>query len=181
MLDRDAYEFLREISGKLQEHGRRIAGGEFRGKVTAVDAGKKKVRVEIGKDPDGNPVLSPWTPYRQIAGALKLHTPPSVGQTMTVRADTGDIQQGIAEPLHWSDDNGSPSDSGEEHVLTFGDVRVALDTAGVALTVGGTTFVFSGGGFVQNGGQQTHDGKNVGATHVHKGVVPGGGMSGEPL
>ena len=30
------------------------------------------------------------------------------------------------------------------------------------------------------GGKVTHDGKNIGATHIHGGVVPGGGLTDVP-
>lgn len=173
-------EIIREIGDRLQEHNRRLAGATMRGKVTEVDPAKKIVRIEIGKDEDGNPVKSPWVPYKQTAGALKLHNPPSVGQVMGITAESGDVEQGVAEPYWWSDDNESPSDSGDEHKLTFGDVTITLSSGGLSLTVGGTTFDFTGGGFTQTGGRQEHDGKSVGADHRHADVVTGPDQTGLP-
>lgn len=187
---------LRSILARQQETDRRLAGGEVRGKVTEVNAAEAWVRVEIGKDSDGNPVLSPKVPYKQTAGALKLHNPPSVGQTMTIRSDSGDVEQGIAEAFHWSDENSATSTDGEAHKLTFGDVTIDLNddqvkftvggavvditASGVTITVGGVTFSLTGAGFTQTGGQQVHDGKDVGSTHTHTGVAVGGAETGPP-
>lgn len=159
---------------RIIELERRGAAQEMRGKVADVDVAKKMARVDIGKDEDGNPVLSPWLPYKQIAGALKFHQPPTVGQLMTLRSASGDVQQGVLEPFHWSDDNPSPSDDAASNVMTFGDVTVEVTAGGIKATVGGTVYNFTADGFIQTGGKQEHDGLNVGSDHVHGGVVRGG-------
>ena len=87
VLAQDIEPLFRSIFSKLQENDRRFAGTEMRWKVTEVNAAEAWVRLEIGKDADGQPVLSGKVPYKQTAGALKLHSPPSVGQTMTIRSD----------------------------------------------------------------------------------------------
>lgn len=187
---------LRSIIARQQEHDRRLAGTEVRGKVTEVNASEAWVRLEIGKDAEGNPVLSGKVPYKQTAGALKLHNPPSVGQTMTIRSDSGDIEQGIAEAFHWSDENSATSTDGEAHKLTFGDVTIDLNSSaltftvggatvvvngsGMTITVGGTTFALTAAGFTQTGGTITHDGKVIDKTHTHTGVAVGGAETGPP-
>lgn len=173
-------EAITPLIDAIVEHDRRLGATDWRGKVTDVDPAKKLARIEIGKNSDGEAIKSPWLPYSQTAGALKVHSPPSEGQTMTIRGSTGDIEQGALEPFHWSDDNQSPSESGDEHVLTLGDVRVTLTGGGITATIGGVTYSFSGEGFVQTGGKQEHDGKNVGSDHKHTGVTPGGGISDVP-
>ncbi len=192
----DIYPLLRSAFAEIGDLKRRAAGTEMRGKVTEVDASKARVRMEIGKDADGQPVLSPWVPYKQTAGALKLHNPPSVGQTMSIRADSGDIEQGVAEPFHWSDDNEATSTDGEAHKLTFGNVTVDLKDgqlkfsiggatvdlteSGATVTVGGTSFALTSAGFQQTGGTITHDGTVIDKTHVHTGVSVGGAETGPP-
>ena len=125
-------------------------------------------------------LLSPWVPYKQTAGALKLHNPPSVGQTMAIRSDSGDIEQGVAEAFHWSDANPANSTDGEAHKLTFGDVTVDLISGGLKVTVGGTTFDLTAAGFYQTGGMVKHNGHDIGDTHKHKDVVPGPELTGVP-
>jgi len=181
------YTILRRIFERLSEHERRLAGTEVRGKVKQVDAVKKRVRIAIGKDEDGVDVLTPWVPYAQTAGRLKIHSVPSVGQAMSVRSETGDVEQGVAHPFHWTDDNASPSSSADEHILTLGSVTLKLVDDGLELTVGGTSVKITGSSFEVDadnvpiiGVSLTHNDKNIGHTHVHGGVEPGGADTDTP-
>ena len=114
---------------------RRIDTMVRHGKVEKVDAKKQRVRLRVGGT-DDEPQFSPWVPYGQIAGALKVHTPPSEGQQMTLLSPTGDFRQAVAMPLTWSDDNKSPSDKSDEHVATFENVTVVLKKDSLKVTVG---------------------------------------------
>jgi len=98
--------------------------------------------------------------------------------------------------MTWSDQNKSPSSNGDENVLTYGNVKATIkddltqvDVGGtvlevtsghVKITVGGVTVEISGEGVAITGGMVTHDGKNIGSTHIHGGVVPGGGLTDVP-
>jgi phage baseplate assembly protein gpV len=123
----------------------RVANSVVHGKVTDVDASKQLARVQIGEDENGQPVKSPWVPYGQMAGALKVHAPPSVGQNMTMMNPTGDPSQGILMPMTWNNANESPSKNGNENVLTYGNVRVELKNDHVLLKVGSTELKITGG------------------------------------
>lgn len=139
---------MREITEILN----RIAGLEKRlssmvrhGPVAQVNPAEGWVRLNLGEG-DSGPLLSPKIPYAQMAGALKVHAPPSEGQQMTYFAPSGDPRQAIALPMTWSDANPSPSGSGEENVLTFGSVTIAVKADSVRLTAGGTWLEISSGG-----------------------------------
>jgi phage baseplate assembly protein gpV len=106
------------------------------GTVEQVDAKKQRLRIRLGEGDEGAPFLGPWVPYAQIAGDLKLHAPPSKGQQMTMLNPTGDFRQAVAIPLTWSDRNQSPSEKPDEHVLTFGSVRVTLKESELEFKVG---------------------------------------------
>lgn len=182
------HRVMRSIFERLQEHERRLAGTHWTGKVKAVDAQKHLVRLLLGKDDDGGEVLSPWVPIAQIAGALKLHSMPSIDQVMSIRSESGDIAQGVAEPYHWTDENPSPSQDQAEHVLTFGDVRITLIAGGVTFKVGGTTVEISDGAVKINsdliamvGESVTHNDHEIGDDHKHTNVETGGGLSGPPV
>jgi hypothetical protein len=170
----DIAPLLRDMLIRILEQQRRFAGAEMRGKVTDVDTSAKKARIAIGTDSDGNPVKSPWVPYAQIAGDLKFHQPPSVGQVMSLRSENGDIEQGVLDPYHFSDDNPSPSADANSNVLTFGSVKVTLGQSSIEVDIGGTVYTFAAAGFDQTGGYQKHNGTHVDDTHVHGGVIPGG-------
>jgi phage baseplate assembly protein V len=130
--------FHEQYAGLLRDVAdlkRRLDTTVRHGTVTDVDAKKQRVRLSIGGTED-KPHKSPWVPYGQIAGALKVHTPPSVGQQMTLFAPTGDFRQSVALPFTWSDDNKSPSDKPDEHVLTFENVTVTIKKDSLKVTVG---------------------------------------------
>jgi len=117
---------LVEMAGRIADLERRMSGMLRHGTVEEVDTKKQIVRLKHGNDVDGNPFLSPWIPYAQHAGALKVHTPPSKGQQYTIQAPNGDWQQAVAVPMTWSDQNKSPSEKDDENVLTFGDVTITI-------------------------------------------------------
>jgi phage baseplate assembly protein gpV len=171
---------LVELASRVADLERRFSGVVRHGTVDQVDPAKQIVRLKFGEDKDGNPFLSPWVPYAQIAGALKVHTPPSVGQQMSTLSPSGDWMQSIALPMHWSDQNASPSQNGDENVLTYGNVRATIKDDLVQITVGGVTVNISSDGVAITGGKVTHNGKNIGSTHIHGGVVPGGGLTDVP-
>lgn len=187
---------LVELASRIAELERRFSGTMRHGTVAEVDAGKQIVRLNLGKDVEGKPFLSPWIPYAQIAGALKVHTPPSRGQQFTMLSPTGDWQQAIALPMTWSDQNQSPSGNGDENVLTYGNIRATIKddltqvhvggtkfeitSSHVRITVAGVSVEITDGGVAITGGKITHDGKNIGSTHIHGGVVRGGDLTDEP-
>jgi phage baseplate assembly protein gpV len=187
---------LVELASRVAELERRFSGTMRHGTVEEVDPAKQIVRLNFGKDVEGKPFLSPWIPYAQIAGALKVHTPPSKGQQYTLLSPTGDWQQAVALPLTWSEQNQSPSSNGDENVLTYGNVRATIKDDLTKVVVGGTEFQITsslvkikvGGvevkitddGVAITGGTVTHDEKNIGSTHKHGGIVRGGALTDPP-
>ena len=115
-----------ELAARIAELERRFSGMVRHGTIEEVDPAKQIMRLNFGKDVDGKPFLSPWIPYAQIAGALKVHTPPSKGQQFTALSPNGDWRQAVAMPMTWSNQNPSPSDKGNENVLTFGSVTIRI-------------------------------------------------------
>jgi len=170
----------RALLSRITELERRMAGMEWRGAVTDVDASGSRIKIEIGTDEDGSPVKSPWVPVSQRAGALKIHSMPSQGEVVTLRSESGDIRQAVASQFHWTDQNQSPSGDAEVHKLTFGDVAITLSPAELLINVGGVSYRFAAAGYDQVGGHHKHDGKNTGSDHIHGGVVPGGANTTEP-
>lgn len=160
-----------ELSNRLAALERRVSGAMRHGTVAEVNTADGWVRLDLGPGTDG-PLLSPRIPYAQIAGALAVHAPPSVGQQMTFIAPGGDMRQALALPMSWGGGNASPA-SGADPALTFGDVRIDLTGGALTITVAGVTVSLSGAGLSITGGRVDHDGSDIGATHTHGGIVPG--------
>lgn len=171
---------LLDLAFRIAILEQRLASMVRHGPAAEVNAAEGWVRLNLGEGEDG-PLLSPKINYAQMAGGLKLHAPPTVGQNMTIIAPNGDMRQAIAVPMTWSDQNESPSDKADENVLTFGSVRIALTDGGVKVTVGGFSIDITGAGLKALGGKIEHDGKEIGSTHRHRDVEPGAGQSGEPV
>lgn len=190
----DLIQVLLSLVQDVSELKRRTAASNWRGKVKEVDPEKGTARIILGQDEDGNDVLSPPLPYAQTAGALKIHTPPSVGQQMEVSTSGGDMEQGTLRPLHWSNENTSPSTKGDEHVATLGQFRVEIRSGEIVITVpkvklvaGGSTFELTDSGLTLvakavavTGDTMKHNGKSIDATHIHGGVIPGAGNTDVP-
>lgn len=146
------FDAIARLVTRVAELERRNSNAFRHGTVVEVDPKKQLVRLQIGGT-EQEPFKSPWVPYGQIAGALKVHTPPSIGQTMTMINPGGDFRQGVALPMTWSDNNKSPSEKGDEHVVTFGDFRAELRGNELTIKVprlfiecDGSTFELTGGG-----------------------------------
>lgn len=174
---------MREIAAilaRVAELERKVAGSQRHGVVHEVDPAAGTVRLRLGEGTDGQPFLSPPIPYAQTMGALKAHIPPSVGQQMTMMAPGGDWRQAVALGMSASNANPSPSGAGDQNVITFGAATITLTGSGLTIAVGGVTLAISGGGVAITGGTVTHNGKNIGSTHTHGGVVIGGSSTAPP-
>lgn len=118
---------LIEDNARLKAHINRVEGAMnnmFRpGKVTDVDTKKQRARIEVASQ-DGKVTKSAWVPYGQIAGDYKQHRPPTKGQQMMMMAPDGEFRQAMLMPFTWSDDVKSPSEKDDEHVTTFGKLKI---------------------------------------------------------
>jgi phage baseplate assembly protein V len=194
---------------ELSELAKRLADLEgvvartFRyGTVTEVDAAKQRFRMQIGEE-EGVPHKSAWIPYGQTGGAMKFHNPPSIGQQMVMVSPYGEARQAFGVPMTFSDQNASPASGGDEHVMTFGQVKVEIrddqlkasvggasieaTPDGVTITIGGSTLTLTSAkieaasALVQaTGAALKHNAKNVGDTHRHEDVTPGPALTGVP-
>ncbi len=65
--------------------------------------------------------------------------------------------------------------------VVMGD-GIVVDVAGTAYRIrkGGVTFTISADGVDIQGGTVRHNGKDIGSTHRHTGVIPGTGQTGTP-
>lgn len=176
-----AFRELVELASRVADLERRFSGMMRHGTVAEVDPARQRVRLDFGPahGSEGR-FLSPWVPYAQFSGALRVHTPPTVGQQFTAMSPTGDFQQAVAVPLTHHDGNPSPSSAADQNVVTYGNVTLTLADDLVRVQVGGVTFQITGSGVDITGGEVRHDGKNIGSTHIHGGVMSGPSVTDVP-
>lgn len=178
---------LVEIVLRLAELERKVAGMIVPGTVHAVDPETGTARLDFGTDEAGEPFLGPDRPYSQIAGAIKVHTQPSIGQQMVQLAPSGDWKQAFLVPLGWSDANASPG-TGPDPAFTYEDVRVDVSAGRLRIAVGGAAIELTASAFkmladlVQaEGSSLKHNDKEVGDQHEHDEVSKGNDTTGKPV
>lgn len=125
--------------------------------------------------------------------------PGDKGWIMAADRDISTFQQGLSESqpntarMHSFQDglfmpdamgNGdAPAGQGDRVVIGSNDggAFMSFDGSGFYFNVGGTEWALTAAGFTQTGGTVAHNGTDIGDTHIHSGVTPGGGNSGAPV
>jgi phage baseplate assembly protein gpV len=168
-------EQLDEMRRRLAELERRVGSQSRTGVVTEVDAvnGLARVRLTEGDAP----MLTGWLRWVEpAAGANKTHNPPSVGQQVEIRSESGDLHDATIQGSVNSAANGRPSGEGDEFVLLSvgtASIKAIGGGAAIVVAVGGYSLTLSAAGAVNAGGALSHDGKNIGKSHTHPNVVNG--------
>ncbi len=140
-LERDHGELaavVRRLVGRIAFLEDRIDKTIRHGKVTDVDNEKHLARIEIGNK-GGVSLKSPWVPFLQFGqtgDGYKFHNPIAVGQQCTMLSPNGEFRQAIILPFTWYDKAQSPSTSGDEHVVTFGELKDILKKQERTLSIG---------------------------------------------
>ncbi|MGU9981459.1 phage baseplate assembly protein V [Phreatobacter sp. HK31-P] len=166
-----------DILHRMEEMDRRLHGMIRIGKISEVNPQRAQARFS-----DASVRSTDWLDWQEPGnGHNRTWTAPRVGQEAVMFSPSGEPGQGLLMPGSYNKQNKAPSSNPNEVVLaSVGNARVSLLNGTLTVKSGGTTFEFGANGFKQTGGQMAHDGQNVGKTHTHKNVEPGGGNSGEP-
>ncbi len=142
------------------------------GVVSKTDA-KKGYRIELGKDDEDKPLLSPWLPHPETG---KTSVPLKKGQTVGILNVSGDPRQGIISRHGYSKGHETPNQDMEANVFEDAGVRVEIkggvlkitaDTS-VEIEIGGVNHTISGDGVITDGGEIRHNSKDIGDTHKHE-------------
>ena len=153
---------------------RRVASLIRIGTVASVDGATARVVFQEGTESAALPVAAPR------AGGIHLWAPPTPGEQVVVACPGGDTSQGIIVGSVPSGSNAPPS-SAPEFVVALGASRLTITGSEITMTAGGTVLRLSSAGLSIEGAAVTHGGTEIGRTHRHGGVAPGGGESGPPL
>lgn len=176
---------IRTLHRRIAQLDRRLAVATLSGKVHpgSQDAAKRTLRLELGKDAEGQPILSPPVRWAEAgAGAFQVHAQPADGEQMLLHSPSGSIGGGsLAVRGAYDKDTAAPSQATDAAVLKLGEATITMKGDALTIGVGGKTLAISAGGYAfAEGGKVTHGPKNIGADHKHTNVEPGGGLSGPP-
>lgn len=121
---------LRQLRRELARVNRQLAQQRMPGKVAERNESTRKVRLELGEDPEtGRKILSPWVRVPGLAaGAMKVSLPlPSIGEQMYLESPSGIVgADSLATPGAFDDDNPRPQHDPDELVMESGGMRLAL-------------------------------------------------------
>lgn len=167
-------ERLVALERKVAEQERRNRNRRRTGTIAEVDNGKGLARVKLT---DGEkPFISPWMPWKEIAaGGTSAHIPPIVGEQVDVMSESGDLTDAVIDFSTHSNANPRPH-NGPEAVIVHGGTRMTLGDGTVEIVADVTVK----GALAVQGPSVTHNGKNIGDTHKHGGVIPGGSLTDVP-
>lgn len=129
---------------------------------------------------DAQGVESFSVPWLEQAGDVVEWNPITAGQRVMLFSPSGDMSRAFIMPGGFTDDVPQPHNKGGEKRVKIGDCVITQSASGLTFEIGGTKYEFTGDGFTQTGGKQKHDGKDVGSTHIHGGVAPGGSTTDVP-
>lgn len=179
MVDVVTREF-RSIFKSIDDLQRRLAASMMNGKVAQIDG--KRVRLELlpADSRTGKPFLSPWVQLQEAAGITSTNTPVRVGDPMRLLSPNGELSsQSLAIRDSHTTENPNPA-QGDELVLGHDGAVLRMSGDSIVLELGGMKLTFSGGKVAIDSDELSHNGKNIGHTHVHSGVIPGGADTSTP-
>ncbi|WP_176244131.1 phage baseplate assembly protein V [Pseudoruegeria aquimaris] len=144
--------------------------------MTEIDPATAKGRVQF---PDHDNVQSYWLQVLQGRTRTdRTYWMPAVGEHVVVIMDQGE-EAGVIAGAIYSAADAPPSSDPNVHTIVYGDgASLTYDKGGqtFTLSVGGTTVEISPAGVAITSPSLTHNGTNVGDTHIHPesiGVVTG--------
>ena len=178
----------------LVELQRRLANVVRVGTVEEADFSTARVKVRMGG------ILTGWLPMSGIrAGGVRVWSPLTVGEQVTVFSPSGDLAQGMVMPGTYCDANASPGNSGTAINVVFPDgSTLDWDAGTMSFQTTGTVKIKAGeieleagnirvkGPVEQTGGDITSDSDVIASgihlvTHVHSGVMSGPATTGPPV
>jgi len=176
MNERDARVIAREfrtLHKVADDLDRRLASVFLNGKVDEVDGDRVRLELLPKDSRTGKPFLSPWVQVQEAAGQTGTHFPVKKGDPMRLLSPNGELgPQSLAVRDGYTGDAANPTDKKQHELMIAHDGAVRIK---------GGAIVIEGDSLDIKTGTLTHNGVNIGDDHNHTGVVPGGGISGDPV
>lgn len=119
---------LRHLRREVVRVNRKLALSHLEGVVAQRDEQKWKVRLELGTDDDGRPVLSPWVkPHSNSSGAYAYSPPlPAIGDRMRLMSPSGIVGgASFATPSAFDGEVTRPNADKDESARKYGETRLS--------------------------------------------------------
>lgn len=181
-------DLRKELAGERQRNTQRVLEGTIQSVKGA------RATVLLSDDGDDGPVQTPSirlaAPTGKRGGGVSEFTKYGVGDPVLVISPSGKVgSRSVVIPGGDSGDDPAPGAAEQDGKVTaMGDAKVEIRDGMIRLTVAGTTLTLSASGVAINGqavdiagATLRHNGANVGSTHRHPGVAPGGAQTSTPV
>jgi phage baseplate assembly protein gpV len=139
-------------------------------------------------DGENGPVLSGWVQPPDNNKGTRSRWLPQVGSQHLVMQFPGGSGPSTFVPMSHHDASPNPaSDADDTVIYDDGACRISVRGGTVQIKAGGSSIVLADGEITLSsnlvksvGASLKHNAKEVGDTHLHTGVMPGGGLTGVP-
>ena len=170
------------------ENERLLARTFIQGTVVQRDH-QKGVRLNIGLDADGQPVLSSWVQPPDQNGPTRSRWLPAIGSQHLLITVPGSEEATTILPLTHFDDHPNPAANADETVffddgtsrISIGGGKITIKAGDDKIVIGGGKIEIYGNDVTVHGAHLNHNEKSVGDTHKHGGVETGGGITDNPV
>ncbi|KQI68697.1 hypothetical protein AN189_07260 [Loktanella sp. 3ANDIMAR09] len=163
---------LKAMDRRIAELERRLRGRSREGVVVESDPGAGLYRVQLGEG-----LTTPWIRVQALSsGGVQIMAEPTVGQSVTVTSESGDLTDAQIALSSFSDAAPRPHGKSGEFAVAKGGVKMVLSAEGVSI-VGDVSIT---GRLDVTGNGVSHNGVNIGDTHTHSGVTAGASQTGTP-
>lgn len=180
-------ELRKAVAGLQQARLRTLMPGT----VKAVKG--SRVEVTLADDGDDGPVETPElrliNTTGKRGGGVSKFTKLGVGDPVLVVSPDGDVTT-ASGVMPWVDSEDDPAPGAAEtdgDVTECGNAKIEVKDGMIRLTVGASVITMSAGGITINGqsiaatgASLTHNTRNIGSSHTHGGITPGGARTDIP-
>lgn len=119
--------YVDKLFQQMSDIERRLSSMVIHGTVHEIKG--DKMRIQIGKDEKGEPILGPWLNTSNQRGEFRHRTAYAEGQNVTVLSATGDPAQGVVMPFAPNEKNKAPDHANKsgkgEDVGQLGELRTS--------------------------------------------------------
>lgn len=151
--------------------------GVKRGLVVELDP--KKMRVKVNFD-DEDETVSMWVDVlARSAGAVKTYMMPNQDDEVWCMMDAKG-EDGCVVGSKYNDKDTPPSADNAHITMTGPFGTIHIDGTNLLVDIIGDIQIKAGGEIITLSALLTHNGKNVGHTHKHTGILPGPSNTGVP-
>jgi len=177
MIPRDLPGQIVDLYSRLGEIERRARNRKRTGTIEEGPDEQGRYRVKISEK-DGQPFLTGWIRPKTLgAGGIKIDAVHTKGEQVDVVSENGDMTDATIDLSTYSSANERENTGNAALHIKTGGTTLEVTGEGVTLIAGTITLkgaVKIDGPVEITGTTLTHNGLNVGSTHVHGGISPGG-------